>query len=97
MMKELSVVELEAVSGAGWLQDNLAAMGSKIGAIVWEKSGSYLNVEAPLIGTVNLAVIAPDLGKNMGQSVGSAIGGAIENALIGLPVVGNILNKWLNN
>lgn len=96
MMKELSVVELEAVSGAGWLQDNLAAMGSKIGAIVWEKSASLLNVEAPLVGTVNLAVIAPDLGKSMGQSVGSAIGGAIENALIGLPVVGNILNKWLN-
>lgn len=95
-MKELSVVEIEAVSGAGWLQDNLAVLGSKIGSLVWEKGGSYLDVEAPLIGTVNLAVIAPDLGKDMGHSVGSTIGGAIENALTGLPVVGNILNKWFN-
>jgi len=96
-MKELTVLELEAVSGAGWLQDNLASLGSKIGATVWEKGSNYLNVEVPLIGTVNLSTIAPNLGKDMGQNIGSSIGGSIEKALAGLPVVGDLLNKWLGN
>lgn len=32
MMRELTAFEIENVSGAGWLQDGLAALGSKVGA-----------------------------------------------------------------
>ncbi len=97
MMKELTAFEIECVSGAGWLQDNLASLGSKIGAAAWSKGGELLNIDVPLIGTINLTTIAPDLGGNMGKSIGSSIGGKIESALAGLPVVGSLLNKWLGN
>ncbi|MCU6678457.1 hypothetical protein [Leclercia tamurae] len=96
-MKELTAFEIECVSGAGWLQDNLASLGSQIGAAAWSKSSDLLNIEVPLIGTINLTTIAPDLGGNVGKSIGSSIGGTIESALAGLPVVGGLLNKWLGN
>ena len=51
----------------------------------------------PLIGTLNLADLAPDLGKTLGESVGSTIGGTIESALASLPVIGGLLNKLLGN
>lgn len=35
MMRELTAFEIENVSGAGWLQDGLAALGSKVGATAW--------------------------------------------------------------
>ena len=35
MMRELTAFEIENVSGAGWLQDGLAALGSKVGAAAW--------------------------------------------------------------
>ncbi|MFK3709046.1 MULTISPECIES: hypothetical protein [Leclercia] len=96
-MKELTAFELECVSGAGWLQDNLASLGSKIGAAAWSKSSSLLNIDVPLIGTINLTTIAPDLGETVGKTIGSTVGGTIESALAGLPVVGSLLNKWLGN
>ena len=53
--------------------------------------------DLPLIGTLNLADLAPDLGKTLGESVGSTIGGTIESALASLPVIGGLLNKLLGN
>ena len=40
-----------------------------------------LSINLPLLGTLNLADLAPDLGKTLGESVGSTIGGTIESAL----------------
>ncbi|MFO3904448.1 hypothetical protein AAHD62_07940 [Enterobacter hormaechei] len=96
-MKELTQFELECVSGAGWLQDELAAFGSKLGAAAWSMGGDMLNIEIPLLGTVNLATLAPELGANMGKSLGSSLGGTIETTLANLPVIGGLLNKWLGN
>lgn len=95
MMRELTAFEIENVSGAGWLQDGLAALGSKVGAATMGTDA--LSINLPLLGTLNLADLAPDLGKTLGESVGSTIGGTIESALAGLPVIGGLLNKLLGN
>ena len=93
MMRELTAFEIENVSGAGWLQDGLAALGSKVGAAAWTMGTDALSINLPLLGTLNLADLAPDLG----ESVGSTIGGTIESTLAGLPVIGGLLNKLLGN
>jgi hypothetical protein len=95
-MRELTAFEIENVSGAGWLQDGLA-LGSKVGAAAWTMGTDALSINLPLIGTINLADLAPDLGKTLGESVGSTIGGTIESALASLPVIGGLLNKLLGN
>lgn len=96
-MKELTTLEIESVSGAGWLQDGLASLGSKIGAAVWANSSDSLVVSIPEIGNIDLAAAAPELGANAGKSIGYSVGGAIESKLATLPVVGELLNKWLGN
>ena len=55
-----------------------------------------LSINLPLIGTINLADLAPDLGQTLGESVGSSIG-ATSSTLAGLPVIGGLLNKLLGN
>lgn len=96
-MKELTAFEIQNVSGAGWLQDNLASLGSSIGASAWAKSSSLLNIELPIVGNIDLATISPDLGTQVGSLIGSAIGFAVEGALAGIPIVGGIFNKLLGN
>ena len=86
MMRELTAFEIENVSGAGWLQDGLAALGSKVGAAAWTMGTDAPSINLPLLGTLNLADLAPDLGKTLGES-----------ALAGLPVIGGLLNKLLGN
>jgi hypothetical protein len=70
MMRELTAFEIENVSGAGWLQDGLAALGSKVGAAAWTMGTDALSINLPLLGTLNLADLAPDLGKTLGESIG---------------------------
>ncbi len=96
-MKELTMLEMECVGGAGWLQDGLASLGGKIGEKAWSMGSDLLSVDLPLFGTVNLATLAPDLGKTVGTSIGNTVGGTIESVLGGLPVVGGMLKKWLGN
>ncbi len=96
-MKELTAFEIECVSGAGWLQDGLASLGSKIGTAAWSMGTDLLSVDLPLIGTVNLSTIAPDLGEKVGSNIGSTVGGMIESTLASLPIVGGLLNKLLGN
>lgn len=55
MMRELTAFEIENVSGAGWLQDGLAALGSKVGAAAWTMGTDALSINLPLLGTLNLA------------------------------------------
>ena len=94
-MRELTAFEIENVSGAGWLQDGLAALGSKVGAAAWTMGTDALSINLPLLGTLNLADGAGP--AKPGESVGSTIGGTIESALAGLPVIGGLLNKLLGN
>ncbi|MEB6379590.1 hypothetical protein MXM41_11715 [Leclercia adecarboxylata] len=96
-MKELTAFEIECVSGAGWLQDGLTSLGSKLGSAAWSMGSDLLSLDLPLIGTVNLSTIAPDLGEKLGTSIGSNVGGLIESTLAGLPVIGGLLNKLLGN
>ncbi len=67
MMRELTAFEIENVSGAGWLQDGLAALGSKVGAAAWTMGTDALSINLPLLGTLNLADPAPDSGKTTGR------------------------------
>ncbi len=64
-MRELTAFEIENVSGAGWLQDGLAALGSKVGAAAWTMGTDALSINLPLLGTLNLADTAPDWGQNL--------------------------------
>ncbi|QGN40429.1 hypothetical protein [Klebsiella oxytoca] len=95
-MRELTAIEIDAVSGAGWLQDGFASLGSKAGSAVWSL-GSALSIDLPIIGTVNLSTIAPGLGEQIGKTIGSTIGGAIEGTLASVPVIGGLLNRLLGN
>ena len=54
-MRELTAFEIENVSGAGWLQDGLAALGSKVGAAAWTMGTDALSINLPPLGTLNLA------------------------------------------
>ncbi|AUU83754.1 hypothetical protein MXF13_12275 [Leclercia adecarboxylata] len=96
-MKELTLLEIEAVSGAGWLQDGIASLGGKIGNFAWTTAGDLLSVDVPLIGNINLGQIAPTLGEKLGQSVGSTVGYTIESTLGSLPVIGGLFSKLLGN
>ncbi|URN99667.1 hypothetical protein NB069_01900 [Leclercia adecarboxylata] len=97
-MKELNAFELEAVSGAGWLQDSLASLGSNIGTSVWSMGSDIISkIELPIVGNVNLVSLAPDLGTQLGKMVGLTVGFTIETALAGVPLVGGLLNRMLGN
>jgi len=93
IMKELTVMELELVSGAGWLQDGLETLGGQFGTALWSTASDMLNVDLPLIGRVNLGIFAPDLGTEVGTSLGSTIGGFIETSLSALPKTGSFFTK----
>ncbi|MDD9651755.1 hypothetical protein [Klebsiella pasteurii] len=95
-MRELTAIEIDTVSGAGWLQDGLASLGSQAGAAVWSL-GSNLSIQLPVLGTVDLTSISPDLGEKIGKTVGLAIGGIVETALSNVPVVGFLVKKLLGN
>ena len=46
-MRELTAFEIENVSGAGWLQDGLASLGSKVGAAAWTMGTDALSINQP--------------------------------------------------
>ena len=69
-MRELTAFEIENVSGAGWLQDGLAALGSKVGAAAWTMGTDALSINLPLLGTLNLADSAPDPAKPRAKALG---------------------------
>ncbi|VUS22372.1 hypothetical protein [Klebsiella spallanzanii] len=96
-MRELTTFEIDAVSGAGWLQDGLASIGSQLGSAVWSAESSLLNIELPIVGKINLATFAPNLGKTVGETLGSSIGGSIENSLSSLPNLGGFFTKLFAN
>lgn len=95
-MQELSVSQMETISGAGWLQDSLASIGGKIGDAIWKSSSNMLSVDVPLVGTLNLATFAPDMGMKVGTTIGSNIGGDIEAKLSSLPTIGSAFAAWFN-
>jgi hypothetical protein len=74
IMKELTVLELEMVSGAGWLQDGLTSLGQACGAALWKTANDMLSVDLPLVGPINLPFLAPEVGKTFGSSVGISLG-----------------------
>lgn len=92
-MRELTVVELNDVSGAGWLKDAMTTFGTQVGESLWTSGNSALSsvlssIEIPVIGKIDLMTLAPNLGKTLGQTLGSVLGGAIEDTLSALPNVG---------
>lgn len=96
-MRELTVVELDVVSGAGWLKDGLSTIFGQFGEALWVPENTALGISVSGLGTINLSTLAPTLGKTVGQQVGSAIGGAIETALTSLPTAGWVFTEIFKN
>ncbi|HDU8583893.1 hypothetical protein [Morganella morganii] len=94
-MKELSIQEIEAVSGAGFIKDGLVGVGSKIGDAAFQAFGPYMNVKVPLFGQINIAQKFPGLGKDLGSQIGGNVGDKIESRLTSLPGVGGLFKKLL--
>lgn len=95
-MKELTQQEINSVSGAGVIQDALTSAGNAVGESLYGAIAN-ISIELPVIGSISLGTVLPDLGKNLGSTLGSQIGGIIEGAIAGLPLVGGWLNKLLGN
>ena len=95
-MRELTAFEIENVSGAGWLQDGLAALGSKVGAAAWTMGTDALSINLPLLGTLNLAD-PRRTGQNLRRKHRLFYRRHHRSTLAGLPVIGGLLNKLLGN
>ncbi|MEM0653302.1 hypothetical protein AAFL31_15975 [Klebsiella huaxiensis] len=96
-MRELTVVELEVIGGAGWLKDGLSTIFGQFGETLWVPENSALNIQIAGLGSISLQQLAPDLGKTVGKTLGSVIGGAIETALTSLPTAGWVFTEIFKN
>lgn len=96
MMRELTAFEIENVSGAGWLQDGLAALGSKVGAAAWTMGTDALSINLPLLGTSIWPTWRRTWAKPWAKALGR-LSAAPSKVLAGLPVIGGLLNKLLGN
>ncbi|WP_271790351.1 hypothetical protein [Commensalibacter communis] len=94
-MRELSIVEIQTVAGAGFIKDGLSSIGGNVGNFGYNLISSYLNVQLPVLGNVNLSNLLPTLGKDVGTAIGSQVGGQIESTLTSLPLVGGVIGKIL--
>ena len=91
-MKELTVLEMEMVGGAGLIQKSMAQAGSKICAALWSTAVDVMNIELNPFMSVCTNALAPQLG----EQIGSELGGQVEKFLFGLPYVGSIFNTFYN-
>ncbi|WP_058912518.1 hypothetical protein [Entomohabitans teleogrylli] len=89
-MKELSIIEIEAVSGAGWLQNALANIGGVFGNTL------YNSTPIQFTASMTIQQAIPTLGQVFGSSIGHNLGGQLENMLTNLPVVGGLFEKVLS-
>ena len=96
-MRELSSVEVNEVSGSGFIQDGFSSVGGWIGNAGYNLVSSQLTVNIPVIGDVSLSKIFPELGNTIGSAIGSTVGGTIETGLASIPYVGGLINKLLGN
>ena len=90
-MRELTAIEIDVVSGAGWLQDSLKTLGATVGKVIYNA--------APLQITESMTIhqAIPELGEAFGATLGNNLGGAVEKMLSNVPVIGGLLNKLLGN
>jgi len=95
-MRELSVQDIQQVSGAGFIQDIGTNVGSGIGGIIFGLSKDYLNVNVPFLGTVNIGDLFPNLGHEIGGNIGGSLGGTVESTLGSIPLVGGLFNVIFN-
>ncbi|WP_431223108.1 hypothetical protein ACQ86O_23645 [Serratia sp. L9] len=96
-MKELTLVEINAVSGAGFIKDGLSSLGSWLGNAGYNLVSSTLSINIPFFGNISLADFLPGLGSTVGSAIGATIGGTIEAGLAKIPFIGGTINKILGN
>lgn len=94
-MRELTVVEVQYIAGAGFIQNGLTSFGGLLGNAAYKALNPFLNINIPSVGSINLGTIFPDLGQQVGSSIGNKVGGTIESTLTGLPGVGDFFGKLL--
>lgn len=93
-MRELTTAEIHDVNGAGWIKNELANLGGKLGASIWPDSSSPLSFSLPVVGNVTLPALPANIGKNLGSLFGTAVGMTVEGMLTSIPVAG-IVFKYL--
>ena len=96
-MRELTTAEITHVSGAGWIKNELASLGGKLGTSILPNSASPLNFALPIVGNVTLPPLPNDIGKNLGSLVGAALGMTLEGMLTNIPVAGIVIKFLLGD
>lgn len=96
-MKELTVIEIENVSGAGFIQNALSNVGGLFFDMGYQMVSSSLSITLPIVGTISIGTVFPELGLRIGQEVGNVVGRGIEGALARIPIIGGGINKILGN
>lgn len=74
-MRELSIQEVEMVSGSGVIRDTTNWVGGVAGDFIARSIGSLVTV--PVISTIVSGIAGP-VGKQIGSLIGDAIGALIE-------------------
>ncbi|MFU9135389.1 hypothetical protein [Erwinia tasmaniensis] len=95
-MRELELVDLNAVSGAGIIKNIGTSVGGRLGDGIFQLAGS-ITVSLPLMGETSIKKFFPELGTTIGANIGGNIGGTVESLLGRIPFVGGIFNALLGN
>lgn len=96
-MRELTITDIDNVSGAGFIKNGLGSMCGWVGDTGYKMVSDSLSINIPGLGNITIGDTLPDLGKTIGTAVGEHIGGNIESAIASIPGIGGILNGWLGN
>ena len=99
-MKVLSAEQILMVSGGGFIETTFANIGGLIGNTIYGMAidaAGGLSVKLPIVGTLGVMDILPDLGKQLGSALGGSIGGMAESFLGGIPLIGGWLSNLLGN
>ncbi|EOS94972.1 hypothetical protein LU631_22400 [Erwinia tracheiphila] len=75
-MRELTLQEVEMVSGSGVIRDTSGWIGRQAGNYIGKAIGSFVTI--PVISTI-VAAITGNIGKKVGQYIGDTLGSFIEN------------------
>ncbi|MCX8957581.1 hypothetical protein [Erwinia psidii] len=77
-MRELSLQEVEIVSGSGAIRDTTGQIGSMAGSFIGKSIGSMITI--PVLSTL-ISNITGRVGEQLGQFIGDSLGSLIENLL----------------
>ncbi|WP_034917098.1 hypothetical protein [Erwinia sp. 9145] len=99
-MKILNHEQIVMVSGGGIIENVCGGVGGIIGGGLYGIVGGVfggIQIDLPIIGSININDLMPELGKDVGSTIGGSIGGTVEGVIGSIPIIGGILSKILGN